>query len=178
MSNKKYQKTTQILEEDTTEEILMDSVSEELKDETKLVEEFVNAKTEKNAPIYQIRTEWRNTSTQKQAFTDINEAIKECNKYAGYRVFNEDGAALHLSTAIVKMSSVNAVVYSGKKYELSNAKLFANATINVPKGKANGAYYLYDAKLINGRYRVVKNKNHVEMGIKFIEGYVAVEEMQ
>lgn len=188
-TKKKYTKPTVeevIATPEETEEVIDTNVSEDtpkeeipvdITDETKLVEEFVKAESTETAPLYHIRVEWSNTATQKESFTDINTAIKECNKYPGYSVFTEEGNPIHFSTAVIRMSSNNAVPYPGKRYDLKGAKLFANATIETAKGIADGTYYLYDAKCISGRFRVVDNKNKVGKGIQFIAGYVAQEEM-
>lgn len=174
--------TTSEVKPEVVDAVVTNTVEEETPvvvdttDETKLVEEFVNAKSTETAPLYHIRVEWNNIATQKESFTDINDAIKECNNYPGYKVFNEDGTPIHFSTAKIRMSSNNAVVYPGKRYDLVGAKLFANSTIETAKGIADGVYYLYDAQLINGRYRMVDNKAKVGKGIQFIAGYVAVEE--
>ena len=146
-------------------------------DETKLIEEFVESNSTENQLVYHIRIDWNNTATQKGSFTDINEAIRECNNYPGYKVFTEKGRPIHFSTAVIRITSNIAVAYTGKKYELNMAKLFASSTINVAKAIISGTFYLYDAQLINGRYRIVDNKSKINKGIQFISGYVAVEEM-
>jgi hypothetical protein len=164
--------STETVEETTTEELKVDTT-----DETKAIEEFVNAKSVENGPIYYIRAQWSNVGTQKGSYTDINLAIKECNKYGGYSVFNDAGVAIHVSTAPVKMSSTNSVVYAGKRFDLIDTKLFPNSTTIYPKGMITGTYYLYDAQLINGRYRIVDDKNKIVKGIQSVIGYVAIEEM-
>lgn len=166
------EESTEVVEETITDELKVDTT-----DETKVVEEFVNAKSVENGPLYYIRAQWSNIATQKGTYTDVNAAIKECNNHGGYSVFNDAGVAIHVSTAPVKISSNNSVIYTGQRFDLINSKLFPNATTIYPKGMVTGTYYLYDAQLINGRYRIVDDKNKITKGIQSVIGYVAVEEM-
>ena len=192
MAKKKYNKSTintaeVINVDETTNNEVVDTIDtnvnnkteidDSLIDETKIAEEIVYSRSDDDGPIYQIRTSWENIATQKGSYTDINEAIKECNKYPGYKVFNEAGVAIHVSTAPVKISSNNTVLYPGKKYDLNQVKTFASATINTPKAILSGVYYLYDAKLINGRYRIVDSRDKVEKGLQFVIGYVVAEDL-
>lgn len=177
------------IKEDVKEEVVQSSKKPDKKESTplevdtsdetdiKVVEEIIKKPSGFKGPIYQIRTAWDNISTQKEAYTDINAAIKECNKYPSYKVFDEAGIPIHVSTAPLQLSNNNSVAYAGKKYILDNVKLFASPSINVPKAVISGEYYLYDGKLINNRYRIVNMKNKAQGSIKDVIGYVAIENL-
>lgn len=146
-------------------------------DETKIVEEIVKTTSRDNSPIYQVRLEFDDISTQKQSFTNVNKAIIECNKYPGYKVFNESGTPIHISTAPLKLSNTRSVEYAGKRYKLNEAKLYASAIIKTPKAVVSGDYYLYDGIRMNDRYRIVDKKSKANGNIKDVVGYVRVEHM-
>lgn len=44
--------------------------------------------------MYRIRLTWANATSQKGAFSNLDNAIAECKKYAGYSVFNNAGIAV------------------------------------------------------------------------------------
>lgn len=166
---------TNVLEEIYKEETNLPLDATE--DETKTVDKMIKSDSTKNLPTYQIRVKFDKISTQKSAFTDINEAIKECNKYAGYSVFDEDENVLHISTAPFKLP-LNSVKYPGQKYELNNIKLFANSSADTAGVYTSGTYYLYDTQSINERYRVTNKKQYAEQGINYIIGYISIDEIQ
>lgn len=146
-------------------------------DETTLVDKIVRSSSKDSKPIYHVRVEVDNIATQKRSFTDVNDAIIECNKYAGYKVFNENGIPIHVSTAPLDLSNTHSVEYAGKKYVLNEVKVFANATIKTPSGMVSGVYYLYDGINMNNRYRIVDKKSKANGNIREVIGYVAIEEI-
>lgn len=62
--------------------------------------------------------------------------------------------------------------HAGMKVELKNAPLFISCINNVRARNISGTYYLYDGKLMRGRYRIVKSKDHVNGDIKNVIGYI------
>lgn len=53
------------------------------------------APTLPSSPIYRIRKTWDSPKTQKGAYTNLESAKKECDKYTGYSVFDESGKAIY-----------------------------------------------------------------------------------
>lgn len=62
----------------------------------------------------------------------------------------------------VKVEKPAAKSYkAGTKVVLKNAKLYGTAYAKTTKNEANGTYYLYDGKNINGRYRITNSSEKV-----------------
>lgn len=45
--------------------------------------------------LYRVRKTWADASSQKGAYSNLNNAIAECKKYAGYSVFNSSGVKVY-----------------------------------------------------------------------------------
>ena len=50
---------------------------------------------------------------------------------------------------------------AGQTLHLSQVPLYGSSTADVPAGQVTGTYYLYDAKEINGRYRITNSPDRV-----------------
>lgn len=49
--------------------------------------------------LYRVRKTWKNAESQLGAFKTLENAIALCNQYIGYKVFDQNGAKVHASTA-------------------------------------------------------------------------------
>lgn len=67
-----------------------------------------------------------------------------------------------------------AVPKAGQVLNLNKAELFSGAYASVPVRAISGTYYLYDAKLINGKYRITNKQPNVgkKPAFLFVTGYV------
>ena len=61
-------------------------------------------------------------------------------------------------------TSKPAVLGKGSAVTLKNCPLFASSTAGKSAGKVTGTYYLWDGKILNGRYRITNAKNRVGVG--------------
>jgi hypothetical protein len=159
--------------EETTSDVTESTPNVDTTDETKIAEDLANAKsTIDKEPLYHIRKTWEDTESTKGSFTDVNKAIVECNKLAGYSVFDDEGRVIHESILVITVPVSNPVLYPGKKCILKDAKVYQSPASENPVALLTGAYYLYDAQLMHGRYRIVDSKTKVGMGLKGVVGYI------
>lgn len=61
---------------------------------------------------------------------------------------------------VVKPKPVNLYA-KGRKISLKNTPLFASSSDNISRRQVSGNYYLWDGKLINGKYRITNTPEHV-----------------
>ena len=63
---------------------------------------------------------------------------------------------------------------AGDPVRLANEPLYTSARTRFPSGKANGTYYLYDGKAVDGRYRVTNKRANVgrKPAIWFVSGWI------
>lgn len=48
-----------------------------------------------SSDLYRIRLSWEDSKSQKGAYSDLNNAIKECSKYSGYKVYDSNGKQVY-----------------------------------------------------------------------------------
>lgn len=53
-----------------------------------------------NDNLYRVRKSWSEVSTQKGAYKDINNAISECKKHNGYKVYDKDGNQVYPEVSV------------------------------------------------------------------------------
>ena len=73
-----------------------------------------------------------------------------------------------------EMRSDSRPPQAGDPVRLVNEPLYTSARTRFPSGKANGTYYLYDGKAVNGRYRVTNKRANVgrKPAIWFVSGWI------
>ena len=119
--------------------------------------------------------------------TDINEAISRANRLYKAYVLDKFGNRIHVSTMPSKDEEIvdksdgptpRDVRNLGDTVFLNNVFLYKSSTSAMPIGRVSGTRYLYDAQLINGRYRICKSTSHCVAGISFIEGYINAKDIK
>lgn len=68
----------------------------------------------------------------------------------------------------------------GKKVTLKDVKLYATSKAVKETGKVSGDYYIYDGKILNGRYRITNSADNVgktPIG-KYVTGFVKVSDLE
>lgn len=69
---------------------------------------------------------------------------------------------------------------SGQAVNLQNAKLFASTSASIPTRTISGTYYLYDGKLLGGRYRITNKATSVgkKPMILYVTGWINKNEVK
>lgn len=111
--------------------------------------------------LYRIRKSWTDSKSQIGAYSNLNNAKKACK--AGYTVYDEKGKAVYSVPA-------KTAPKQGDKITLKGAKLYASSSGQVAVNTISGTYYLYDGKLLSGKYRITSSKDNC--GKKPIGNYV------
>lgn len=111
--------------------------------------------------LYRIRKSWTDSKSQIGAYSNLNNAKKACK--AGFIVFDEKGKAVYSVPA-------KTAPKQGDKITLKGAKLYASSSGQVAVNTVSGTYYLYDGKLLSGKYRITSSKDNC--GKKPIGNYV------
>lgn len=73
-------------------------------------------------------------------------------------------------------TSKPAVLGKGSAVTLKNCPLFASSTAGKSAGKVTGIYYLWDGKILNGRYRITNAKNRVGVAGQ-VTGWINAEDI-
>lgn len=73
-------------------------------------------------------------------------------------------------------TSKPAVLGKGSAVTLKNCPLFASSTAGKSAGKVTGTYYLWDGKILNGRYRITNAKNRVGIAGQ-VTGWINAEDI-
>ena len=73
-------------------------------------------------------------------------------------------------------TSKPAALGKGSAVTLKNCPLFASSTAGKSAGKVTGTYYLWDGKLLNGRYRITNAKNRVGVAGQ-VTGWINAEDI-
>ena len=73
-------------------------------------------------------------------------------------------------------TSKPAVLGKGSAVTLKNCPLFASSTAGKSAGKVTGTYYLWDGRILNGRYRITNAKNRVGVAGQ-VTGWINAEDI-
>ena len=73
-------------------------------------------------------------------------------------------------------TSKPAVLGKGSAVTLKNCPLYASSTAGKSAGKVTGTYYLWDGKILNGRYRITNAKNRVGVAGQ-VTGWINAEDI-
>ena len=73
-------------------------------------------------------------------------------------------------------ASKPAALGKGSAVTLKNCPLFASSTAGKAAGKVTGTYYLWDGKILNGRYRITNAKNRVGVAGQ-VTGWINAEDI-
>lgn len=104
--------------------------------------------TPTTSELYRIRKTWSDASSQIGAYSVLDNAKKACIE--GYSVFDSKGNVVYT----VKQQTFEI----GAKVQL-NGTLYSAATAKTGV-KKTGTFYIYDAVLTNGRYRITTSKSY------------------
>ena len=77
---------------------------------------------------------------------------------AGY---DYDAVQAEVNRKLGATTAKPAALGKGSAVTLKNCPLFASSTAGKSAGKVTGTYYLWDGKILNGRYRITNAKNRV-----------------
>lgn len=117
-----------------------------------------------NKQLYRIRKSWSDVSSQKGAYSDLNNAINECNKYSEYKVYDEKGSQVYPKISSNKPTPKPPTASnSGYKLVPQNGKCTWNTSVQIrekpsTKSKSVGQYnkgqtVVYDYYVDNEGYR-------------------------
>lgn len=111
--------------------------------------------------IYRVRLNWEDTKNQKGAFSNLDNAISECKKYNGYKVYNAQGKQVYPEVVTIAQTKlISSYSEKGKatvtgatiinvrnSYKLENDDVVAKYN--------NGEFFYYDSVYIT-EYNNVK----------------------
>ena len=112
--------------------------------------------------LYRVRKSWKDTSSQKGAYSNLDNAIAECKKHSGYKVYDEDGKQVYPKVEAPKPSTPKP---SGNNWKLvkQNGVCTWNTAVQIreqpsTKSKSVGQYnkgqkVTYDYYVDNEGYR-------------------------
>lgn len=108
-----------------------------------------------NKELYRIRKTWADVASQKGAYSNLNSAIAECKKYAGYSVFNSVGVKVYPITSTCD-TEIKRYSESGKFTTTVDSIFFRNKPCTC-HGTIQGSYYksesvYYDLVVITEKY--------------------------
>lgn len=115
-----------------------------------------------NKQLYRVRKSWTDTKSQKGAYSDLNNAISECKKHSGYKVYDEKGKQVYPKTSS-NTSTPKPPASSGYKLIPQKGKCTWNTSVQIrenpsTKAKSVGQYnkgqtVIYDHYVDNEGYR-------------------------
>lgn len=117
-------------------------------------------------------------SDKKEIFSSFSkeEAIKECNKYYGYSVFNSRGKCVYTNALTPEAKAkiefekkISTGPKFGEKVQLNNVNLYENPDSKTPCRCITGEYYICDSKRYNNRFAIT---NKIDDSGFFITGYI------
>lgn len=92
---------------------------------------------------------------------------------AGY---DYDAVQAEVNRKLGATTSKPVVLGKGSAVTLKNCPLFASSTAGKSAGKVTGTYYLWDGKILNGRYRITNAKNRVGVAGQ-VTGWINAEDI-
>ena len=106
--------------------------------------------------LYRIRKTWEDAASQKGAYSNLDSAISECKKYAGYSVFNSAGVKVYPVTSAICDRKIKRYAESGKFTTLVDSIYFRDKPCTC-HGVIQGSYYknesvIYDLVVITEKY--------------------------
>ena len=106
--------------------------------------------------LYRIRKSWEDAASQKGAYSNLDNAIAECKKYAGYSVFNSAGVKVYPVTSAICDREIKRYAESGKFTTLVDSIYFRDKPCTC-HGVIQGSYYknesvIYDLVVITEKY--------------------------
>ena len=119
--------------------------------------------------------------------TDVYEFIHDSDKvgkaladgictYFGISAASPEEPAEDKKTISQIAAAKPAVLGKGSAVTLKNCPLFASSTAGKSAGKVTGTYYLWDGKILNGRYRITNAKNRVGVAGQ-VTGWINAEDI-
>lgn len=114
-----------------------------------------SSSTSTTKELYRIRKTWADASSQKGAYSNLNSAIAECKKYAGYSVFNSAGVKVYPVESTCD-PEIKRYSESGKFTTSVDSIYFRNKPCTC-HGTIQGSYYkgesvYYDLVVITEKY--------------------------
>ena len=92
---------------------------------------------------------------------------------AGY---DYDAVQAEVNRKLGATTAKPAALGKGSAVTLKNCPLYASSTAGKAAGKVTGTYYLWDGKILNGRYRITNAKNRVGVAGQ-VTGWVNAEDI-
>lgn len=93
-------------------------------------------------------------------------------KMSGYKPTISANSAVN-KVAPKPAIKVNPATYSkGELFAVKSVNIFYDATASTAIRSHSGNVWLYDGKMVNDRYAIVTNKEHLDKEKEFIDGYI------
>lgn len=154
----------------TSESPVVDTVA--VAEET-VAEEVVEEQTEE-APVEEAKeAEPETVVEEKKEETIVKKQEKPRHTKSCVQVVSVDDVIKTVEPEVEHVSS--KIVMPGMQVKLTNNYLYKTAHIPQPFKLFTGTVFVFDAKLINGRYRVTNNVNNCGGDIKTVIGYIPAE---
>lgn len=125
---------------------------------------------------YRVRKAFGSDRTEILTTFDKDEAIRECNKYYGYSVFNSKGKAIYTNQLTPELKAkmeldekVIKVPKLGSKVYLNATNLYETPDSKTPIRSITGFYYVSDSKRYNNRYMITDKPENIG---SYVLGYI------
>lgn len=131
--------------------------------------------------LYRVRLSWEDSKSQKGAYGNLNNAINECKKYSGYKVFNNNGKQVYPeainteTTKLIKSYSEKgkATVTGASVVNVRNSyKMEEN---NIAAKYNNGEFFYYDTVYIT-EYKDIQYVWCSYVSVSGVRRYVCAKE--
>lgn len=129
---------------------------------------------------YKVREAFGSNKTEVMVTFDKEEAIKECNKYYGYSVFNSKGDMVYTNALTpelkAKMELESRIVTEkpkllNNKVYLNRVNLYKSPDDKVPMRCVTGEYYICNDKRYNNRYMITDKPENINNS-SYVLGYI------
>lgn len=121
--------------------------------------DYIPVQTQPEQPkeLYRIRKTWEDSASQKGAYSNLDSAIAECKKWAGYSVFNSAGIKVYPIQAMpTSDNEINRYSESGR-FTTTVDSIYFRDKPNIINGAIQGSYLKnesvnYDLVVITEKY--------------------------
>ena len=127
-----------------------------------------------SSELYRVRKSWSDSASQKGAYSVLENAISECKKHNGYKVFNSAGKQVYPEATTTSSSKlIKTYAESGKATVTGASSLNVRSSYKIEDSEivasySKGEYFYYDTVYIS-EYKgiqyvwcVYKNKNGIQ----------------
>ena len=99
-----------------------------------------NSTTSTSNELYRVRKSWSDSASQKGAFSVLENAISECKKHSGYKVFNNSGTQVYTELQVVDNEQITSSYKEVGKATVIVNKLNVRSNPNTKNSEVVASY--------------------------------------